>query len=144
MPWGAGGAAPGDAIGDRLWYGVLAYEAGQVAELSAGTRQPPVPQPYIDGFEPENRIVLSGGAVACSGRDARARWDASCGVDWREPPATPAGSHGAPWRSFNADTYRNAVLAARDFIAAGDIYQVNLTLARSRAGPGTPIAGCGR
>lgn len=130
VPWGEAGAPLGAAIGDRLWYGVLAYEVGQMAELSAGTLQPSVSQPYIDGFEPENRIVLSGGAVGCSGPDARARWDASRSADWREPAAAAARSQGAPWRSFNADRYRKAVLAARDFIAAGDIYQVNLTLAQ--------------
>lgn len=113
---------------ERLWYGVLGYDAGTPAGLVR--RAPAIPQPLVDLFEPLNRIVMSGvtGAVACDGPDAAALLSGAA-----ESPVSsslrPDNRHPIPWRSFDGPAFEAAVRRAREYIAAGDIYQVNLSVA---------------
>ena len=108
-----------------MLYGVLAYEAGAPLDLG---RIPTVPQPLVDLFVPENRVVLdrAGQVTLCEGPDARAALSAGGDAPEAVPvrgPATPA------WRSFTAEGFQSAVHRAQEYIAAGDIYQVNLSVA---------------
>ena len=45
------------------------------------------------------------------------------------PPVVPPQSAGTSWRSFSGPEFEAAVQRAKGFIAAGDIYQVNLSVA---------------
>jgi hypothetical protein len=107
----------------------LAYEAGRTRPGTAA--EPVVPQPFADFFQPENRILLApqDGAVTCDGNDAAARWRAAGSVPVTPVPAAPSAPRGRPWRSFDEAGFTAVVQRAREYIAAGDIYQVNLALA---------------
>lgn len=109
------------------WYGTIAYEHGIPGALHPA--DPIVPQPLCDLFEPVNRIVLGpgGAAVQCTGPEAEARWRDTAGDLPTLPPPAPVVA--SPHRSFNAPDFIAAVEQAREYIAAGDIYQVNLSIA---------------
>ena len=127
--WGGPIAAPPVAPAESPWYGVLAYEAGGPG--SGAAAEPVVPQPFGDFFQPENRILVApeDGAVTCEGSDAAARWREADRVVPAPVPAAPAAPRAPPWRSFEEPGFVSAVQRAREYIAAGDIYQVNLSVA---------------
>ena len=114
------------------WYGTIAYEQGL-----PGTLRPAIPtvaQPLCDLFEPANRIVLRPGAAAplCEGPEAEDRWRAALSMTPGSivvPVFPDTTARGRPWRSFDADGFATAVERAREYIVAGDIYQVNLSVA---------------
>jgi para-aminobenzoate synthetase component 1 len=114
----------------RPWYGVFAYEAGLPQWVRAGL--PAAPQPWREGFQPENRIVLRGrdGSLVCEGLEAERYWERTRGLHRTVPVISARAPRGHPWCSFTQDGFRAAVAAAREFIAAGDVYQVNLALAQ--------------
>ena len=110
----------------RRLYGTIAYEFG----LPAGVprRPPAVPQPLVDLFDPLNLVILDarGEVVRAEGPAAR-----EC-LAGPEPVAAEPDlprAVGAPWRSFSQPEFEAAVRRAQDLIAAGDIYQVNLSVA---------------
>lgn len=110
----------------RTLYGTIAYEFG----LPPGVprRQPAVPQPLVDLFEPENVLVTDerGTVIRRQGPEA-SKW-----TGWGPGLAAasePRGTSDAPWRSFTQPAFEDAVRRAQEHIAAGDIYQVNLSLA---------------
>jgi para-aminobenzoate synthetase component 1 len=117
------------------WYGVLGYEAG-LPEWVPPAR-PALAQPLAEWFVPENRILLSsdGRALQLEGPEAHPRWHEARDHALPAPPASPAGS--TPWRSFDEAGFVDAVRRAREHIAAGDIYQVNLAQAERWSFPGT-------
>ncbi|HEY7685577.1 MAG TPA: hypothetical protein VH833_05650, partial [Gemmatimonadales bacterium] len=129
--WGESIAVPSVAPGETPWYGLLAYEAGLPSPLAPA--EPVVPQPFADFFQPQNRILLApqDGAVTCEGSDAAARWQETDrgGPAPALPPATSPASHSRVWRSIDESGFLSAVQRARELIAAGDIYQVNLSVA---------------
>jgi anthranilate/para-aminobenzoate synthase component I len=131
VEWG-GPRRPAPAIDGRPWYGMLAYEAGLPEWVPAGL--PAAPQPLREGFEPENRIILSGpdGPVVCEGREAERSWERMRTPARTVPSLPPQASvpRGPSWCSFTEDGFHTAVAAAREFISAGDIYQVNLAVAQ--------------
>jgi len=90
-------------------YGAIAYEFGLPAGVSR--RSPSVPQPLVDLFEPEHLILLNETVVSDQGPPVR-----------RHLP-------GPSWRSFDQPAFEQAVLRAQEHIGAGDIYQVNLSVA---------------
>ncbi len=53
----------------------------------------------------------------------------------QRPDWQPAADQTAPRDSFTAETFSAAVIRVRDYIAAGDTYQVNLSLRRSQISP---------
>jgi len=127
--WGGPIAAPPVAPGEPAWYGVLAYEAGRSGP--GATVEPVVPQPFADFFQPDNRILLApqDGAVTCDGNDAAARWRETGRVPLTPVPAVPSAPRVRPWRSFDEPGFTSVVQRAREYMAAGDIYQVNLAVA---------------
>ncbi len=111
--------------GDTPLYGMIAYEFG----LPPGVprRQPAVPQPLVDLFEPENLLVLD-----AEGRVVRGQGPGVTDFDWEglfapEPAAHERSTRS--WRSFSQHEFEATVLRAKCHIAAGDIYQVNLSVA---------------
>ncbi|HEY6061347.1 MAG TPA: anthranilate synthase component I family protein [Gemmatimonadales bacterium] len=119
------------------WYGVLSYEAGLPEWVSPSRAA--LPQPLADWFVPANRILLAsdGRALRLDGPEAEARWrDApDSGLPVPPPPLPEVAAR--PWRSFDAPAFESAVRRAHEYIAAGDIYQVNLAVAEQWEYPGT-------
>src|SRR5262245_16854973 len=137
LPWGMRGGLPVVGPGDMPFYGVFAYEAGIPEWVEP--RAPVLPQPVADTFQPENRILIDSrtGATRCEGPDAEARWRMAATDPAR--PIIPAEQHAAaPWRSFDETEFTAAVGRARDYLSAGDIYQVNLAVAERWPLAGSP------
>ena len=129
-------AALPDIVGAMPWYGVLSYEAG-LPEWVAPVA-PALAQPLAEWFVPENRILVEsdGRTVRLEGPEAHARWHAVRDLDFPIPIPSPAGAGSVPWRSFDEAGFVGAVRRAREYIAAGDIYQVNLAQAERWSFPG--------
>jgi anthranilate/para-aminobenzoate synthase component I len=115
------------------YVGAVAYDLGLPPK--ARRREPVVRQPLADLFQPTQRIVLRSGAAEPElvGGEARMRWREGLG-SWPRPAAFPRSQHrdrGArvPARSFDREEFEAVVRRALDYIAAGDIYQVNLSVA---------------
>jgi para-aminobenzoate synthetase component 1 len=147
LVWGAARRArcrfgePGplpDATEAMPWYGVLGYEAGLPEWVTPVA--PALAQPLAEWFVPENRILLEsdGRTVRLEGPQAHARWDAVRDAAPLTPPPGPTGVGSALWRSFDEAGFVAAVRRAREYIAAGDIYQVNLAQAERWAFAGVP------
>ena len=137
VPWGTREAMPTPATGALPLYGAFAYETGIPEWVRPGL--PVIPQPFVDGFEPENRILLRAqdGAASCVGPEAEARWRESESVPGRPAVPDPKLVVATPWRSFDESSFTAAVHRAREFIVAGDIYQVNLAVAERWSLTGT-------
>ncbi len=145
LVWGAarrvrrGFGEPGGVIpplaGGMPWYGVLGYEAGLPDWVTPAP--PALAQPLTDWFIPENRILLGsdGRALRLEGPEARERWADADGLASPLPRVAPDGAPD-PWRSFDAPGFEAAVRRACEYIAAGDVYQVNLAQAERWAFPG--------
>jgi len=118
------------------WYGLLSYEAGLPQWVPPS--QAALPQPLADWFVPANRILLgSDGRARLEGPEAEACWRDASESGLTVPPPQPPVLAAPPWRSFDASGFESAVRRAHEYIAAGDIYQVNLALAEHREYPGT-------
>ena len=129
VPWRAAalGALESFDPGDG-WFGAIGYDTG--LPPLARRAEPLLEQPLVDLFRPVNRIVQRGNAApAFRGAEARERWEAASpsrrpgiGSSGRRPP------HGV--RSFEQAAFEQAVRVALEYIRAGDIYQVNLSVAQ--------------
>jgi len=129
-PWGERRDLPTVTPGALPFYCVLAYETGVPDWVAPAL--PAVSQPCADGFQPENRILLesSDGSAQCAGSEAASRWREAAVQSSHRPQSPVHGvAAGRAWRSFDEPGFTRAVQRARDYIAAGDIYQVNLALA---------------
>lgn len=127
-------------IGDTNWlaglpsdvrlFGFMAYDLG--IPPGALRRIPVVDQPLAEFFLPRHELVfdpLTGAIVA----DFNGALDSLKGVgggDVDEP--VPSGDRTARLQStsFTMSEFKTAVKAARDYIAAGDVYQVNLSVSQ--------------
>jgi para-aminobenzoate synthetase component 1 len=120
-------APPPEARGP--WYGVLSYEAGLPDWVSPS--RPALAHPLADWLVPENRILVGGAGreVRLEGPETRARWEEFGEGILDAPPPPPVRPATTPWRSFDERAFVAAVARAREYIAAGDIYQVNLAVA---------------
>jgi len=118
-------------------YGYLAYDLGRYVEPTAGTarvRDIPLPDLHLGLYETvlvldaERREAhLVGRAEGPSAEALRAALAGPPGRD-EESPVESAGATAGPVRcNLNRDAYLRAVERARDYIAAGDIFQVNLS-----------------
>ncbi|HYK11386.1 MAG TPA: anthranilate synthase component I family protein [Gemmatimonadales bacterium] len=116
--------------GESPLYGTIAYEFG----LPPGVprRTPAVPQPLVDLFEPENLLVLDrdGEGVRCQGSGARELLERKEMLELKTVKPGPV-SNVTSCRSFSQVEFETAVLRAQEHIAAGDIYQVNLSVAET-------------
>lgn len=118
-------------------YGFIAYELG--IPPKAARRAPMVWQPLADFFEPEHEVVFcrSSGGVLESTEGAV---DLVKQAVARRVSVGSANCDGAECveRSFTQREFESAVRRVKDYIAAGDVYQVNLSLAQvfeTRASP---------
>jgi 4-amino-4-deoxychorismate synthase (2-amino-4-deoxychorismate-forming) component I len=120
---------PPAADPETAWYGVLAYEAGLPPWVDAASSLNV--QPLSDWFVPENRLVLgpTGEIVRLDGPVAKTAWATSAALASLGGSA-PVSVAAPPWRSFDAARFAAAVRRAQEYIAAGDIYQVNLAVAQ--------------
>lgn len=131
LAWSPSGAGsleqvePGDG-----WIGTIAYDLGLPPR--AVRREPPLAQPLLELFRPANRIVLRPGhEPACFGPEARRLWSSPT-----RPLVGPAGPQPSPSRpvlSFTQESFERAVRRALEYIRAGDIYQVNLSVSQRLA-----------
>ena len=104
------------------YVGCTAYDLGLPPK--AVRRAPPLAQPLVDLFRPAHRIILRPGrAPEFSGWEARKRWEAAT-------ERKAAAERQAPARSFSQPAYEAAVRQALEYIRAGDIYQINLSVAQ--------------
>ncbi|HEX4632404.1 MAG TPA: anthranilate synthase component I family protein [Gemmatimonadales bacterium] len=112
--------------GNTPLYWTIAYEFG----LPPGVprRTPAVPQPLVDLFEPENLLILDARGQVVRGQGSGGRELLERVVSSRAD-TLKAGVTGASWQSFTQSSFESAVLRAQELIAAGDIYQVNLSVA---------------
>jgi anthranilate/para-aminobenzoate synthase component I len=124
----AGALTPAAAEG-MPWYGVLGYEAGLPDWVTPTA--PALAQPLADWFVPENRIVLGPDSrtVRLEGPEASDRWAGATDLAAPAPPRAAPDGAPEPWRSFDQAGFTAAVRRAREYIAAGDVYQVNLAQA---------------
>ena len=111
-------------------YGTIAYEYG----LPPGVprRDPAVPQPLVDLFEPENLVVIDerGEVIRCQGPEAESVASGQWSVAGKSSSVVPAPQGMlSSWRSFSQPAFEDAVRCAQEHIGAGDIYQVNLSVA---------------
>jgi para-aminobenzoate synthetase component 1 len=141
-------------------YGTLAYELG--LPHRALRRDAPIEQPLVDLFEAEHEVVLdfatgeltgdeSGLAVvrkatseepSMGAPEAMASTRAASlgsGVELPSPDtAAVSGNARLLERSLGQESYEAAVRRVREYIAAGDVYQVNLAVAERFALGDTP------
>jgi anthranilate/para-aminobenzoate synthase component I len=135
LAWGATdrcrlswGADPLDAMSwlekrdGRRAYGVLAYDAGLPPK--AVRRRPLVDQPVAEFFVPEHEVVVDLAAGVAIAGDI----DALPSAGRRGQPIVRGAS--LVDRSFAQPEFENAVRRVRDYVAAGDVYQVNLAVAQ--------------
>jgi para-aminobenzoate synthetase component 1 len=116
---------------ERRVYGVLSYDLGLPPH--AARRRPAVAQPLADLFEPANELVVD----LASGKTVTGL---SPGGPAQERSAGPPLRRSADLleRSFDQAGFESAVRAVKDHIAAGDVYQVNLSVAERFAVAATP------
>ncbi len=127
VPWRAGASgrleafAPGDG-----WFGAIAYDVG--LPPLARRAEPPLEQPLVDLFRPTNRIIeRCSGAPECRGPEARDRWAAAVRLGATRAPRRRPPPRAT--RSFDQGGFERAACGALEYIRAGDIYQVNLSVA---------------
>jgi len=136
LPWSAARVDLLDTLrpGDG-WIGCLAYDLG--LPPGAARRNATLDQPLLDVFRPRHRVVLRPGfAPTFSSGEAAARWrDADTA-----PRAYAGGRARSLGRSFDRPGFEAAVRAALEYIRAGDIYQVNLSVAERLTVSEAPLA----
>jgi para-aminobenzoate synthetase component 1 len=130
-----------------VYYGAVAYDLGLPPR--AARHRPLLEQPLADLFLPTQRIAIegTGHAAQCHGSEAAERWAAASSPCTAPPPGlTPdraigdGASRTAAVRSFDERSFTIAVERALDYIAAGDIYQVNLSVAERISLADPPLA----
>jgi para-aminobenzoate synthetase component 1 len=96
-------------------------------------------QPALDLFRPANRIVRrADGAVQVRGEEAQRLLET--GAAELEPPGSLSPLTSSLSRSFTQAGFEDAVRRALEYIRAGDIYQVNLSVAERVALREAPFA----
>jgi len=137
VPTGGDAAPAGCPFGPGL-YGYVAYDLGRYVEPTGGAarvRDIPLPDLHlglyetvllVDGERREAHLV--GRPAGPSAEALTAALAEAPGRD-RAPAGTPEGEAavGEVRCNFRRDGYLRAVRRARDYIAAGDIFQVNLS-----------------
>ena len=112
---------------ESRWYGFFSYDLG--IPPRAARREPPIALPLADFFEPEHELLLdieSGEVV---------RGDATILAELDNHAGEVEAEGGSPetsllQQSFGQPDFERAVLDIKEYIAAGDVYQVNLSIAQ--------------
>jgi para-aminobenzoate synthetase component 1 len=116
---------------DRRLYGTLAYDLGLPPH--ARRADPIVPQPLADFFEPAHELVVDCG----TGELLVGNWEELGGTAERRNGGTsphvltssrPHVHSALLSRTFTQPAFESAVRRVKDYIAAGDVYQVNLAV----------------
>jgi para-aminobenzoate synthetase component 1 len=134
LDWSTG---PGDRLAafrppaDRRWYGVLSYDLGLPPRAPRHDQM--VAQPLAELFEPAHELVVDlARGVALTGDAPPVRRSSG------PPVRQSAGPSSLLDRSFDQPAFESAVRRVKDYIAAGDVYQVNLSVAERFAVPASP------
>jgi len=140
LEWTAGAIGRLDWLGDlppdRRLYGLIAYDLGLPPR--ARRADPALRQPLADLFEPEHELVadlgtgtLESGSLAVIREAAAAAGPAGAAGVAEVAGEGPGASLVPPLldRSFDEPGFRRAVDRIKQHIVAGDVYQVNLTVA---------------
>lgn len=112
---------------ESRWYGFVSYDLG--IPPGAARREPLIALPLADFFEPEHELTLdieSGEVV---------RGDATILAELADHAGEIEAEGGSPEtsllkQSFGQPDFERAVLDIKEYIAAGDVYQVNLSIAQ--------------
>ena len=135
----AAGSLPAFAP-EGAWFGAIAYDFGLPPH--ARRRTPMIEQPLVDLFRPRQRIVLRPDAPpTIVGADAERRWRDSRqsaignrqseeGSLQEEAPDSRFPIPDSRSLSLDQRAFESAVKQALEYIRAGDIYQVNLSVAQ--------------
>ena len=114
------------------WCGAIAYDLG--LPPNAPRRAPLIEQPVADLFRPRQRIILRPQREPeFHGPDAERLWRAHEGRgEWRQARVGDRrrAKGGSANTSFSQAGFEEAVRTALEYIRAGDIYQVNLSVAQ--------------
>jgi anthranilate/para-aminobenzoate synthase component I len=97
-----------------------------------------IPHPLADLFEPAHELIvdLARGTIVTG--EAPADRSADDGPSLRPPDRRSAGPPRLLHRSFDQPAFESAVRRIQDHIAAGDVYQVNLSVAERFSVPASP------
>ena len=132
------------------WFGWLAYEAGAWVEPAAHWRSPDMALLWAGRYDPVLRFDLQERRLELEGVDPARLMALAERLAALVPAATPAGAAGVAaedwhWHTDPA-TFACQVADLRHWIAAGDLFQANLTACceASLAAPPDPLALYGR
>jgi para-aminobenzoate synthetase component 1 len=116
---------------DRRLYGTLAYDLGLPPH--ARRAAPMVPQPLAEFFEPEGEVVLdlASGEMVEGASERLSGWAVERSPVIPVVPVAPVLLE----RSFTPPVFEAAVRRVKEYIAAGDVYQVNLAVGERYATP---------
>ncbi len=116
--------------GDRRLVGFVAYELG--IPPGAIRNRPPTRQPICDFFEPEYEVQFDAktGAVVRQSSGAVEVLEASTPPSDTRSRREPVVAPSLVSTSFSQGDFEQAVRKVQDYIAAGDVYQVNLSVAQ--------------
>jgi len=108
---------------DRRLYGTLAYDLGLPPR--ARRAAPLIPQPLADFFEPEHELVLD----CATGTLLTGAWEDLPRPSLPSLPSLPSAPRpDLRHRSLTQSGFESAVRRIKDYVAAGDVYQVNLAV----------------
>ncbi len=113
--------------------GWIAYDLGESVEPSAASAKPQLPEPLVRFAEYERyyRLRASGELLICDTGGATRRLspdEVLPALAPRAASATPgAAQAGHAVSDFSPEGYASAVAKAREYILAGDIFEVNLS-----------------
>jgi len=133
LEWTAGAIGRLDWLGDlppdRRLYGLIAYDLGLPPR--ARRADPALRQPLADLFEPEHELVADLGTGTLESGSLAVIREAAGAAGVAEAGEGPGASLVPPLldRSFDEPGFRRAVDRIKQHIVAGDVYQVNLTVA---------------
>ena len=123
------------------WIGLLGYDLGATVERLPEPHPDPggPPVALVGRYETVAILEPSGGCTLASTRSESALDDLERLVGAATAPASATPGHHAASPSLDAGAYRAAVARARELIAAGDCYQVNLAQRLTAPWDGGPV-----
>lgn len=123
------------------WLGWLGYDLAWEIERLPILKADPLPFPVALWYEPETFAVLDHSAqrlwlAATSHQSLDAMAEQILTLNPKQPPIEPVMGQSSPLHlGLSAQDYQRAVQQAQDYIRAGDVFQVNLSLRFSTQTP---------